>query len=202
MKRLLASLFGAATVAATPASADNAALLSALDEARFWLMEDYETRDTLREQVAQRGVLALFGSGRLVDLDAETLAEDGIVDELLEIGDHLRLRGVSINSVNVIESDGRIYIVEVNGTEYTVYSAADALEESWAFALETFVRIVNDLLPEGGEDKFYAIGGGNDGSGIFLPPTIVPFFADGGMGATDRPYFPTRIGPYYGMPED
>ena len=199
LKRLAGAIFGAGA-AANAAVADPSALLEALDAAKFWAAEDWDNRDVLRAEVEAKGVIALYGSGRLVPFDAEDLAEDGIVDALLRLGPHLTRRGVDIDSLNVIESDGTTYAVEVNGTRYDVYWPETA-RESWGLATETFFRIVNDLLPEQARDRFYAIYGGNDLSGMFLPPEIVPFFAKGGMDNTGIPYTPTREAPWYGMPE-
>ena len=199
LKRLAGAIFGAGA-AANAAVADPSALLEALDAVKFWAAEDWDNRDALRAEVEAKGVIALYGSGRLVPLDAEDLAEDGIVDALLRLGPHLTRRGVDIGSLNVIESDGTTYAVEVNGTRYDVYGPETA-RESWGLATETFFRIVNDLLPDTGADRFYAIYGGNDLSGMFLPPAIVPFFAEGGMDNTGIPYMPTREAPWYGMPE-
>jgi hypothetical protein len=191
------AMVGAAAAADAPG--DHSALLRALEDTKFWLAEDYDDRVALSAEVANKGVAALFGSKRLVFLDAEQLAEDGIIDVLFEIGPHLRQRGVTVRSLDVDESDGSSYVVRVNGTVYTVYTP-DQAEDSWGFALETFVRIVNDLLPDQTEDRFYAIGGGNDGSGIFLPPEILPYFD--AMDPSGRPYVPTRETPWHGMPHD
>ena len=181
LKRLSAAVFGIG-VAAQAAAADQSALLDALDAANFWAAEDWDDRDRLRAEVAAKGILALYGSGRLVPLDAEDLAEDGIVDALMRLGPHLARRGADIQSLNVIESDGVTYSVEVNGTRYDIYGPDDGAEDSWGFATETFFRIVNDLIPDHVNDRLYAIYGGNDLSGIFLPPEIVPFFAAAGGG--------------------
>ena len=170
VRALLANLFGIG--AATDVLADSSGLLLALDESNFWIEEDYDTKDSLRDEIERDGVVALFGSKRMVFLDSEQLAEDGILDVLLEIGPHLRQRGITIDDMRALESDGLTYVVEVNGKSYTVYTP-DEVEDSWMLALETFVRIINDLRPQKMTDWFYAIGGGNDGSGMFLPEEIV-----------------------------
>ncbi|NOX72543.1 MAG: hypothetical protein GXP03_02575 [Alphaproteobacteria bacterium] len=178
---------------------ETVSLLNILDEKQFWWSGDDEKQeDELRSLIEEKGVFGLFSSNRWVLLDAETLAEDGLIDAILEIGSQLRHRGVSIRSISVIENDGSNYTIEVNGTTYTAYTS-EQVDDSWRFATETFFRIVDDLLPAGSNDRFYALYSGNDLSGFFLPPEVIPFFAEAGMDKSELPYLPSREAPWYGM---
>ncbi len=208
--RLLRRLLGLVAVSGVLASSIsaqelNAALLSALDEADFWSAEDKENRGELRTAIAENGIGAIYNSERLIILDAETLAEGGILDALERLRPHLELRGAVISSLSEVQNDGETYIVEVNGARYDVYSPAELAGDpylSWGLASETLFRIVNNLLADTSDDRFFALNGGNDLSGFFLPPAVVPHFAAAGTSKRDLPYFPTRQPPWFGMGHD
>lgn len=203
LSKALRRLAGGLVILAGSAAAEGIpgpTLESVLEITGFWLQEDYDRREALLPLVESEGIGALYLSDRLVHLDAEALAEGGMFDTLLKIGPHLRMRGVSIRSMSVIEETPG-YVIEVNGIRYEVYSKREA-DRSWELATETFVRLVNDLLSSEGRDRFYALNSGNDLSGFFLPPEVLPFFIAGDVQVSDRPYTPTRKGPDYGMPAD
>lgn len=82
---------------AAPAVAENSALLTALDATLFWDGEDDLQRDDLRAKVEAEGVVALYGSARIVHLDAESLAEAGIGTGILRIGPAAERRGFRLD---------------------------------------------------------------------------------------------------------
>lgn len=181
-----------------PCLADSAALLDTLDKTGFWEMEDRDRADDLKADIASEGAEALFASDRFVPLDAETLAEDGVADTLTLLSPYLDMRDAAPVTMETIASDGVDYRVSVNGRAYDVYTPADPADASWGLATETFARIVNDLLPDAGQDRFFVVYGGNDLFGVFLPPEILPFFDS--LPPHERPYTPSRAAPDFGLP--
>lgn len=133
---------GKRLTARVKSSIEHTRLLSALEASKFWSGEDNENQQELSAQIHRHGVEALFSSKRIIPLDAENLAESGIIDALFDIGPYLRSRGVHINNLSSVTSeDGSSYAVEVNGIRYVAYSSEDTGENHWGLALETFVRL-------------------------------------------------------------
>lgn len=201
MFKRLAVLAGM-TAAAAPAAgmAGNADVLAALESTGFWSEEDHAQEEALKAQVAAEGVVALYGSRRVVQLDAESLAEGGIADGLLRVGPQVRARGLRLDDFATLRVEPD-YAVRLNGKTYEVYGADDLADGRaiWPLATETFFRMLNENMSSFSKDRAYALFAGNDLQVIFISPALVPFFET--MPVEQRPYTPTRNGPQYGFGE-
>lgn len=198
LKRL--ALVAGLSSAFAPATATGQDILAELEAAGFWDAEDYDHADSLKARVAADGVVALYASKRSVHLDAEDLAEGGLGDGLLRIGALARNRGLRLDSFATLSVEPA-YVVSLNGRDYTAYDGMEAQDTatSWPLATETFFRMINDGLSVHTKDRAFALYRGNDLAVIFLDPSLVPLFD--AMPVEERPYTPTRKGPFYGFGE-
>ena len=138
---------------------------------------------------------------KLIHLDAESLAEQGIqaayeklIPELKKYLDH------PDEIKEVVDPDIPSYSVSLNGTEYLIYS--DAIEgtviNSWPRAAYALFAIVNEQLTKTSV-RFYAINGGNDLGGMFLTPAHALSAQAGISRKSDWPYIPDFNGPHFGQ---
>lgn len=133
---------------------------------------------------------------KLVILDAEDLAEQGIANaykELLpELSEHVEHPA---ELEELIDEKLGSYATRCNGVEHIVYSPSipGSDEESWGRATYLFFKLVNDQLADA-EVRFYAINGGNDLGGMFLTPAEVKAAQAALPKKSDWPYIPNSKG--------
>lgn len=136
---------------------------------------------------------------RLILLDAEALAENGIgsaYDRLLpELG---RYVPTPEPVEEVVDNDLPRYAVRANGKEYVIYAAGVPEHESWGAATYVFFKIVNDQLA-GADVRLYAINSGNELGGMFLTPEQAKAGQLSLPNRKDWPYLPEAAGPWYGQ---
>ncbi|QGZ38812.1 hypothetical protein IP92_05205 [Pseudoduganella flava] len=112
---------------------------------------------------------APFDYDDILPLDAEDLAEQGILAAYREVLPHLaRYCAHPIEIVEELDNDGGGYAVVAAGVRHQIHAEDHGHDgESWARATVALFRIVNANLADS-THKFYALNGGNDLSGIFL----------------------------------
>jgi hypothetical protein len=138
---------------------------------------------------------------KMVFLDAESLAEQGIMEAYDELKIELsRYVDESYQVEEIIDHDAASYAVSFQNNLYEIYGPTLIEDEgqSWGRATHAFFEIVN-LQLENGDVRFYAINGGNDLGGIFL--TVEQYrVAIGSLSRkTDWPYMPKLKHPWYGQ---
>jgi len=138
---------------------------------------------------------------KLIHLDSETLAEQGIGRAYAALETHMRSRGVAPEPIEeVVDHSAPAYKLRFRGSEYVVYSPAVAGSEgsNWGLATFAFFSIVNQQLPQTGP-RFYAINGGNDLGGMFLTADEVARARATLKRREDWPYIPTQEAPWFGQ---
>ncbi|MFT3880072.1 MAG: hypothetical protein QM703_10490 [Gemmatales bacterium] len=135
---------------------------------------------------------------RLVYLDAEDLAEDGIgeaYERLLPELQRYLLQPARVEEV--LDKDKAIYSVRCGGKEYAIYGLGLSEDGggSWGRATVAFFALVNGQLAHS-EFRFYAISGGNDLGGMFLTPAQSLEARTSLPSSTDWPYFPKDEPPW------
>ena len=144
--------------------------------------EDWERRDSLREQVAQDGNWTI--SARVVHLDAENLAEGGMIAALFDIGTKLTVRSVLIERLEEQFDEERHSLI-VNDSTFVV--RAD--EDRWLAATVAFFEALNFLLRENRSgERAYALYGGNDLHGVFLTPMMLDVIKTHTNNEKEQPY--------------
>ena len=143
-----------------------------------------------------------------IHLDAEDLAEGGIGEAyrtrvLPRLRQYVTLGGPIENVIDQLSGDHSRYVVRAGDREHVVYSSEidTSAGESWGRAAVALFTIVNDQL-EGSTHRFYAIGGGNDLSGMFLTPSEAESARRALTDKTDWPYLPVLEDPWYGQRHD
>jgi hypothetical protein len=138
---------------------------------------------------------------RLIDLDAEALAETGVARAYERLMPELRKYVPQPARVEeVIDNDTPVYEVRVGGKEYAIYGP-DLDEEgggSWGRATVAFFAIVNGQLTDTAY-RFYAINSGNDLGGMFLTPAHALESRTALRRPQDWPYLPEHDPPWYGQ---
>lgn len=138
---------------------------------------------------------------KLILLDAERLAEQGIADAyqllLPALREHVARPG---ELREVLDADLPAYTIQCNGEEYIVYSAAEPSTEvqSWGRATFFLFLIVNKQL-KGTGIQFYAVDEGNNLAGIFLSQEQALLAQAAINSRTDWPYIPELNEPWYGQ---
>jgi hypothetical protein len=138
---------------------------------------------------------------KLIQLDAENLAEQGIADAYQQILPALREHvGHPAELFEILDADLPAYTIQCNGDEYIVYSAEESgsEKESWGRATYFLFLIVNKQLM-GTDVQFYAIDGGNNLAGIFLSPEQAMLAQTSIKNRTEWPYIPEMNEPWYGQ---
>lgn len=141
---------------------------------------------------------------KLIHLDAEELAEGGI-DAAYEIL-RPKLAQYVPTPAEVEESandDQPAYSVRCGGKEFRIYGPGlgDSESDAWGRATFAFFTLVNDQL-HGSNVRLYAIGAGNDLSGMFLTAAEAHAAQSQLPNESDWPYLPTNAPPWFGMPHD
>ena len=138
---------------------------------------------------------------KLIHLDSESLAEQGIGRAYEDLAKHLRAYGVEPAPVEeIIDASGPDYRLRFRGAEFVIYSpsVAGSEENSWGLATYAFFSVVNQQLPESGP-RFYAINSDNDLGGMFLAADEVSRARAALKRREDWPYLPTREAPWFGQ---
>lgn len=139
--------------------------------------------------------------GKMLMLDAETLAEAGIkraYEDILPILSKHVSQPAEIREV--VDNDTPSYAVQCGDREYPIYSPGlpDGEGQSWGRAAHAFFEIVNAQLTKS-EYRLYAINGGNDLGGIFLTQAECAAARKSLPRKEDWPYLPTLEHPWYGQ---
>jgi len=132
-------------------------------------------------------------------LDAEDLAEQGILEAYQELAPYLTEYGVDAGLVT--ENDDSLqshYSVDFGDHRYVVYGPGVAVEDAWGLATHALFDIVNHQLAATGV-RFYAINGGNDLFGIFMTPGQAERARRALPSKSDWPYLPVPEPPWFGM---
>jgi hypothetical protein len=135
-----------------------------------------------------------------IHLDAEALAETGIQTAYEEILQELR-KYIDHPSkvVEVIDQINSKYSIIANGRTYVIYDEQlDPKMNSWGNATFAFFDIINSQLVNS-PVRFYALNGGNDLFGIFLPPQDAESSKKGIKRKSDWPYLPKNETQWFGM---
>jgi len=136
---------------------------------------------------------------RLIQLDAEDLAETGIAEAYQALLPELRKYVPEPAKLEELtDNDAPRYAVKCRGREFLIYGPDDE-DESWGRATFAFFTLVNDQLAHS-EYRLYAISGGNDLGGMFLTPAQALAAREGLPNKGDWPYLPDNVPPYYGEP--
>jgi hypothetical protein len=136
---------------------------------------------------------------RFIHLDAEDLAEGGIVVTYRTLQPELRKYVPEPAKVEESTDDTAVrYSVTWRGREFVIYGPGDD-RESWGRATFAFFTIVNDQLAQT-KYRFYAINGGNDLGGMFLTEAQAEAAREGLSNKSDWPYLPDNRPPFYGQP--
>lgn len=135
-------------------------------------------------------------------LDAEDLAEQGILEAYKQIAPRLAEYGVA--AAPVVENDDSLanrYSVDFDGHRYVVYGPGVAVDDAWGLAAHALFDIVNCQLASA-DVRFYAINGGNDLFGIFMTPEQAERARHALPRQSDWPYLPVPEPPWFGMFHD
>ena len=138
---------------------------------------------------------------RAIHLDAETLAEQGMVDLysilLPELKAYVAAPLVLSEKVDVERGS---YAVLVDGSVCEIFPSplGGGEHESWGVATAALFGIVNRQL-KNAPIKFYAINSGNDLMGIFLTPEQAEAARKTLKRRSDWPYLPAMQGPWFGQ---
>jgi hypothetical protein len=135
-------------------------------------------------------------------LDAEDLAEQGILEAYQQLAPRLAEYGVAAGPV--IENDDSLanhYSVDFDGVRYVAYGPGVAVADAWGLATHALFDIVNRQLASTGV-RFYAINGGNDLCGIFMTPVQAERARHALPRQSDWPYLPVPEPPWFGMFHD
>ena len=139
--------------------------------------------------------------GRKFYADAEDLAEGGIAQFLRSIEPFLKRQGVDGLEIEEQLSETG-YTVIIGSTPYPIYTQEEMeTEDGWWLATVRTFELVNELLVlAGSEERFYAVGGGNDMFGLFLTPALHEVICNH-KDASPRecPYVPLIDPPWYGQ---
>ena len=137
---------------------------------------------------------------KLVTLDAEDLAEQGIAEAyrgLIPVLSSYVAHPLEVE--DLVDEDACSYSVRCNGVDHLVYSPSVSGTEqaSWGRATAVFFQLVNEQLAAT-PVRFYAINGGNDLGGLFLTEAQAESARAALPRKEDWPYFPTLQEPWHG----
>ncbi|MFB9245122.1 hypothetical protein IV454_22245 [Massilia antarctica] len=140
---------------------------------------------------------------QLVALDAESLAEQGILTSYSELLPRLKEYSAAPLEVTEVQSnDGLGYTVEAGGRQFVIWEVLESGKQNndgWERATVAFFQIVNASL-EASTYHFYAINGGNDLFGMFLTEQEFIAARQAIARRSDWPWLPDDRLPHYGFP--
>jgi len=137
----------------------------------------------------------------LVHLDAENLAEQGILSAYQKLTPRLQ-QYISSSPLEVSEESNNelaSYIIHANGKQYVIVEEGGQTQDCWERATVAFFEIVNANLKESAF-KFYALYGGNDLSGMFLSEEQYVAACRALKKRSNLPWLPINEPPHYGHP--
>jgi hypothetical protein len=144
---------------------------------------------------------APFDEDDIVLLDAEELAEGGILEAYEQL--HPQLRQYASEEVDIaeeIDADGAAYTVFADERRYDIHG--EGIEEDpWILATIAFFEIVNAGLAHA-THRFYALYAGNDLAGVFLTDQQFQAAWQSIARPFERPWIPVNRAPDYGFPAD
>ena len=150
---------------------------------------------------AESATPAPFDVDDVILLDAEDLAEQGILEAYEQL--HPQLRQYEAASVDIIEEfdeDEAVYTVFADGKRYDI--RGNGVEgDAWALATVAFFEIVNASLA-GSSHRLYALYAGNDLAGIFLTDEQFRLARESIARHAHWPWTPVDHAPDYGFPFD
>ena len=139
-------------------------------------------------------------------LDAEDLAEQGILDAYREITPLLARHGVQAGPVTEnLECSSGNYSVDFDGQRYVIWGPGGAGRpwesqgDSWGLATYALFDIVNRQLA-GTDVRFFALNGGNDLFGIFMSTAQAEKARRALPRKRNWPYLPVPEPPGFGAP--
>lgn len=138
---------------------------------------------------------------KLIPLDAEYLAEQGILDTYQSVEPTLLQHvGTTADVVEITDNETGSYSVKSQNKTYDIYSPSlpDDEGQSWGRATVALFSIINSQL-ESSDTKFYALYSANDLSGIFLTRQEFEAISSSNIAARDKPYIPRLDHPWYGQ---
>lgn len=138
---------------------------------------------------------------KLIHLDAESLAEQGIAHAYEQLLPELATYVAHPAELSeILDAEIPSYKIRCHGQEYLIYSAEEPGTESasWGRATYFFFLIVNRQLIDAGV-QLYAINGGNDLGGLFLSPEQAAAAQKALPRKTDWPYIPELKDPWCGQ---
>jgi hypothetical protein len=140
---------------------------------------------------------------QLVTLDAERLAEQGILTSYSELLPRLKeYSAAPLRVTEVLSNDGLGYTVEAGGRQFVIWEVLENGKQNndgWERATVAFFQIVNASL-EASAYHFYAINGGNDLSGMFLTKQEFTAARQAIGRRSDWPWLPDDRLPHYDFP--
>lgn len=139
--------------------------------------------------------------GKMLLLDAEDLAEGGIVrayQSLQSVFIQYRVEPAQVEEF--VENNEPSYGVRCGDQEYLIYSPVlpDDEGQSWGRAAHAFFKIADDQLCTS-EYRLYAINGGNDLGGMFLTRAECEAAQRSLPRKEDWPHLPSLDHPWYGQ---
>lgn len=138
----------------------------------------------------------------VLNLDAETLAEVGIVQVYDEIEPVIASHGGTPDSFReIVDEQSGSYAIEHRGVVYPVSGGDIGVAQGWGNAAAVFFEIVNRQM-EGSEYRFYALDHGNGLQGVFLTDQQFAAARAFHRKGVNVPFVPTREPPMFGMPDD
>jgi hypothetical protein len=135
-----------------------------------------------------------------IALDAENLAEQGILDAYTNLLPTLRKYvDAPLEVIEHIDTDVATYEVESDGKTYRVWDVGAKNEDGWERATVAFFKLVNANLMQS-PYQFYALYGGNDLQGIFLTKEQYELARAVLPKRSEWPWLPEDQPPHYGHP--
>lgn len=145
--------------------------------------------------------MGLLDYGKLILLDAEDLAEQGIADAYQRLlPDLTKYVAHPADVMELLDGDVPSYKIRYGGQEFLIYSLQErgTESESWGRATYFFFHIINEQLTGTGI-QLYAIDSGNELGALFLTPEEAKEAQSALPHKTDWPYIPTLDEGWYGQ---
>jgi hypothetical protein len=139
-----------------------------------------------------------FDEDDIVLLDAEELAEGGILEAYEQL--HPQLRQYEAEEVDIaeeVDADGAAYTVFADEKRYDIHGEG-VEEDAWVLATIAFFDIVNAGLAHA-THRFYALYAGNDLAGVFLTEEQYQAARLSIARPWARPWIPVNRPPDYGF---
>jgi hypothetical protein len=168
-------------------------LADRLDELGFFRYTPPARRAEFREAIRKEGASAAFvvETRRLFPVPADALAEGGVAEAIARLRPVFARLHVRVPPVRQSYRPGGPYRVRVGDRSWTIYTRAEE-EDAWPLSLARTIELLDALLERSGSDeRFYALGSGDDSWLFLLTPAMQAAIA-GALPEDDpqRPYAP------------